>query len=37
MMRRDLLRDLDDHPQWAGLDADLMHLFNRGSTPGFWS
>src|SRR6185295_16415635 len=34
-MRRDLLRDLDDHPHWAGLDADLMHLFKSWFNAGF--
>jgi malonyl-CoA decarboxylase len=34
-LRRDLLRDLDDHPQWAGLDADLMHLFKSWFNAGF--
>jgi len=33
-MRRRLLRDLKTHPQWAAIDADLVHLlgswFNRG-------
>ncbi|TSA11274.1 MAG: hypothetical protein D4R74_13350 [Betaproteobacteria bacterium] len=33
-MRRRLLRDLRDQPQWAGIDADMQHLlsswFNRG-------
>jgi malonyl-CoA decarboxylase len=33
-MRRRLLRDLPDRPQWAGIDTDLVHLlsswFNRG-------
>jgi malonyl-CoA decarboxylase len=33
-MRRRLLRDLREQPQWAGIDADLAHLlsswFNRG-------
>ena len=33
-MRRRLLHALDEHPQWAGIDADLAHLlaswFNRG-------
>jgi malonyl-CoA decarboxylase len=33
-MRRRVLRDLREQPQWAGIDADLSHLlsswFNRG-------
>ncbi len=33
-MRRRLLRDLPDHPQWQGIETDLQHLlsswFNRG-------
>ena len=33
-MRRRLLRELPDRPQWEGIDADLVHLlsswFNRG-------
>jgi malonyl-CoA decarboxylase len=33
-MRRRLLRDLPDHPQWQGVETDLLHLlsswFNRG-------
>jgi malonyl-CoA decarboxylase len=33
-MRRRLLRDLPDRPQWEGIDTDLVHLlaswFNRG-------
>jgi malonyl-CoA decarboxylase len=33
-MRRRLLRDLNAHPHWAGIDADMDHLlgswFNRG-------
>ena len=34
-MRRDLLRELDAHPHWAGLDADLMHLFKSWFNAGF--
>jgi malonyl-CoA decarboxylase len=26
-MRRDLLRELDQNPEWSGIDADLMTLF----------
>jgi malonyl-CoA decarboxylase len=33
-MHRGLLKGLDDHPQWLGIDADFVHLlrswFNRG-------
>ena len=34
-MRRRLLRDLRDVPQWLGIDADLAHLFRSWFNRGF--
>ena len=34
-MRRKLLRDLRDTPQWVGIDADLAHLFRSWFNRGF--
>jgi len=34
-MRRRLLRDLRDTPQWVGIDADLAHLFRSWFNRGF--
>lgn len=34
-MRRQLLRDLRDNPQWVGIDADLQHLFRSWFNRGF--
>ncbi|MFM9967361.1 MAG: malonyl-CoA decarboxylase, partial [Burkholderiales bacterium] len=34
-MRRRLLRDLRDTPQWIGIDADLAHLFRSWFNRGF--
>lgn len=34
-MRRRLLRDLRDTPQWIGIDADLTHLFRSWFNRGF--
>ena len=33
--RRDLLAGLRAHPEWAGIDADLMHLFRSWFNGGF--
>ena len=34
-MRRQLLRGLDEHPEWRGIDADLLHLFRSWFNRGF--
>jgi malonyl-CoA decarboxylase len=34
-MRRQLLGELRTHPQWAGVDADLAHLFRSWFNRGF--
>ena len=34
-MRRQLLRELRDSPQWVGIDADLAHLFRSWFNRGF--
>src|SRR5215468_2136707 len=34
-LRADLLRTLDDHPERAGIDADLVHLFRSWFNRGF--
>ncbi len=34
-MRRELLKRLGDHPEWAGIDADLAHLFRSWFNRGF--
>jgi malonyl-CoA decarboxylase len=34
-LRRTLLRDLRDNPQWVGIDADLAHLFRSWFNRGF--
>ena len=34
-LRRDLLAGLRTHPEWAGIDADLMHLFRSWFNGGF--
>jgi malonyl-CoA decarboxylase len=34
-MRRELLRGLKDHPEWRGIDADLLHLFRSWFNRGF--
>ena len=36
-MRALLLRSLETHPQWKGVDADLAHLFNSWFNRGFLS
>jgi malonyl-CoA decarboxylase len=34
-LRRDVLRDLDGHPEWCTLDADLLRLFRAWFNRGF--
>ncbi len=34
-MRRLVLRDLDQHPGWRAIDADLLHLFRSWFNRGF--
>lgn len=34
-MRRRLLRALPEHPQWAAVDSDLLHLFRSWFNRGF--
>ncbi len=34
-LRRELLRRLPKHPEWAALEADLLHLLNSWFNPGF--
>ena len=34
-MRAELLRGLKKHPQWRGVDADLLHLFRSWFNRGF--
>jgi len=34
-MRRELLRTLKQHPEWAGIDADFLHLFRSWFNRGF--
>jgi malonyl-CoA decarboxylase len=34
-MRRQLLQTLGEHPQWQGIDADLVHLFKSWFNRGF--
>jgi malonyl-CoA decarboxylase len=34
-MRAELLRHLDEHPEWASIDADLVHLFRSWFNRGF--
>ncbi len=34
-LRAELLRDLKDHPEWAGVDNDLRHLFGSWFNRGF--
>jgi malonyl-CoA decarboxylase len=34
-MRRQLLTTLGEHPEWAGIDADLAHLFRSWFNRGF--
>jgi len=34
-LRRRLLSDIDAHPEWAGIDSDLVHLFRSWFNGGF--
>src|SRR5436190_1077644 len=34
-MRREMLKTLAGHPDWAGIDADLIHLFRSWFNRGF--
>lgn len=34
-LRRELMRRLPAHPEWAALEADLLHLLNSWFNPGF--
>jgi malonyl-CoA decarboxylase len=34
-MRRELLRTLKQHPEWAAIDADFLHLFRSWFNRGF--